>query len=833
VATSAPSRTRDWLASYPADAGAGDLYRGASPAVAARWQAVAAGLASMAQGDPTTLAETTARHIDDLGLTFRIAGDQEERAWPVTPLPLIIGADEWAGVERGLVQRATLFEALAQDIYGPQTLVQQGHLPAAVVAGSPFFARRMLGRSPENGHFIHVYAADLARGPSGQWRVLNDRVRLATGVGYALENRLAMTRTTDALLAQNNVRRLADFFAHLRDGIAADCRRERPRIALLTPGRFNQTYAEQAHLARYLGLPLVEGRDLSVQDDKLYVGTIGGPRRVDAIWRWVNTNALDPMTFDARSQIGVPNVFDAWAAGNLGIANRPGVEVLESPAFNAFMPRLCRVLLGEAPVLPTVATWWCGQQGEASTVAERFERLAIVSAFGQPVEGLAGIAPLPGAGLDPAQRSALLDAMRRRPMDYCGQEVLQLSTTPAVIDGAVVPRPFTLRAFVARTADGSWTVMPGGFARIAAHDALPTSLIGEGDVSADCWIVDEVASAVQAPGLMALEPPVSRGGGILASQAADNLFWFGRYNERAEMTVRVVRAILGSSIEGDVGRAGTIGVRRSLAGLLVDWGAIEEDAAAAPFPTICATALSQGGLPGSVATLIARRQEVGAGLRERFARDVWRVVSRPFPPAGSAIDPLRPEAMRGTADVLIEQFSALAGLASENMIRGHAWRFLELGKRIERALGTCRILSHLMEHGEGLFDADELGMVLDLCDSQIVYRSRYLTGPMRNPVFDLVLLDPDNPRSLTFQVAEIVAHLEHLPRLRDDTMTEQPLREARALLGVLGSATARDMDWLTLVDFGTRLLALSDAISTRYFLQFDSASLVRSSTLLG
>lgn len=836
------SAASHWLDDYPIDAGTGDLYRGASPGVAARWRAVAAGLSALAQGDPAVLSDATARHIDNLGLTFRVAGDEDERAWPVTPLPLIIGADEWSKVESGLVQRANLMERLAQDIYGPQTLVVQGHLPAAVIAGSPFFTRKMLGQRPQNGRFIHVYAVDLAREAKGQWRVLNDRVRLAAGIGYALENRLAMTRTTDAVLADNNVRRLAEFFAAMREGIAASCRRERPRIALLTPGRFNQTYAEQAHLARYLGLPLVEGRDLSVLDDKLYVGTITGPRRVDAVWRWVNTNALDPLTFDAKSQLGVANAFDAWAAGNLEFANWPGVEVLESPAFNAFMPRLCQVLLGEAPILPTVATWWCGQTREATTVVDRFEKLSLVSAFGQPVEGLGdsfGNAgrPVEGGSLDPVQRSALLDAMRRRPMDYCGQEVVQLSTTPALIDGAVVARPFTLRAFVARTADGGWTVMPGGFARITANEALPTSLIGEGDLSADCWIVDEERSAVQAPGVLAAEPRITRGGGILASQAADNLFWFGRYNERAEMTVRIVRAILGSSIEVDAGRAGAVGVRRSLAVLLASWNAIDDDKVDAPFAAICAQALSDSRLSGTVPTLVARRQEVGASLRDRFAHDVWRVVSRPLAPMDierdSHFDAQRPESMLMTADALVEQFSTLAGLASENMVRGHAWRFLELGKRVERALGTCGILSHLMEYGDGLFDADELGMVLDLCDSQIVYRSRYLTGPMRNPVFDLLVLDPDNPRSLMFQAREVVTHLERMPQMGDDTTIEQPLRDARGILGLLGSATALDIDWLTLLDLNKRLQALSDAISLRYFLQMDSSGIRRSSNLLG
>ncbi|MBB4859489.1 putative circularly permuted ATP-grasp superfamily protein/putative alpha-E superfamily protein [Novosphingobium chloroacetimidivorans] len=817
----------NWLDTYPVDATARDLYSGAAPDVAAKWHATVAGLAASAQGDPAALAETTARHIDDLGLTFRIAGDEDERAWPVTPLPLIIGAEEWGEVERGLIQRATLFERLAEDIYGPQTLVAQGHLPAAVIAGSPYFARKMLGRGPGSGHFIHVYAADLARGPKGQWRVLNDRVRLATGIGYALENRLAMTRTTDALLADNHVRRLADFFARLREGIAADCRRERPRIALLTPGRFNQTYAEQAHLARYLGLPLVEGRDLSVQDDKLFVGTIAGPKRVDAVWRWVNTNALDPLTFDAKSQIGVANMFDAWAAEGLEIANWPGVEVLESPAFNAFMPRLCRLLLGEAPILPTVATWWCGQKREAAIVERRFDELALVPAFGQPVEGLDDNGPVQGASLDPERRSALMEALRRRPMDYCAQEVVQLSTTPAVIDGEVVPRPFTLRAFVARTADGGWTVMPGGFARIAEHDARPTSLIGSGDLSADCWIVDAAPSEAQAPGVLAAEPPVSRGGGILASQAADNLFWFGRYNERAELTVRIARAILSGSIEADGSRGGEA-VRRTLANLLFNWAAIDGPVVSQSFPAICAAALSERRLAGGVAALIARRNEVGAGLRERFARDLWRIVSQPLP----LVDAQRPQTMLTTANGLIERFSALAGLASENMIQGHAWRFLELGKRIERALGICRIARHFIYNGGGAWNADELGTLLDLCDSQIVYRSRYLTGAMRNPVFDLVLLDPENPRSLMFQVAEIVEHLRQLPTMRTDNLPEQPLREGRALLGTLSAATAPEMEGVKLGDVESRLLALSDAISVRYFLQFERTDDGSSASLL-
>ena len=817
-----------WLDSYAGGVAGGDLYADAARNVGARWRTVAAGLGALSDGSPAQLQEALTRHAADLGLAFRMAGDEDERAWPLNVMPLVVGAQEWADVERGLVQRATLLERLVADLYGPQRVIKEGHLPAAVVAGSPYFARKMVDRAPEGGHFLHVYAADLARGPRGQWRVLQDRVRIMTGVGYALENRLAMTRTTGNLLADTHARRLADFFTLLRDGMAAACRRERPRIALLTPGRFNQTYPEQAHLARYLGLPLVEGRDLSVVDGRLYIGTIAGPKRVDALWRWISTDALDPLAFDARSQLGVANLFDAWSGkGGSGsgaeLFNRPGAEVIESPAFAAFLPRLCRVLLGEAPLLPNVATWWCGQAAESSTVAAKFDELALVPAFGRPVEGLAGVRPVAGASLDGETRAALLDALWRRPMDYCGQEIVHLSTAPAIIEGRIEPRPFTVRAFLARAADGSWTVMPGGFARLSSSNAMPNSLMGEGDLSADVWIVDDKpTTAVMAASRATGEPPISRGGGILASHAADNLFWFGRYNERAQTMVRIVRAILGSSMESDSSFGSEDKVLACLVGLLVDWEAIAPATAKLAPVKVCAKALTETQLPSGIAALMRHRQQVGLALRERLARDFWRIVSRPMP----SIQVDRPQSMLSSARWLTEHFSALAGLVSENMVRSAAWRFLEIGQRLERAQAICRIGRQLTEieaaaEGKGNSGGEALGVLLDVCDSQIIYRSRYLTVPMANPVRDLVLLDPENPRALVFQVAEVVAHLAALPSTREDNMPEAPLRAARALLGELQSATAAEMTPDRLAVIEDSLLALSDEISSRYFASFD------------
>ncbi len=833
------------MADYLRGCPGADLCRDAPAAVAQKWAAMADGLAALSHDGVGTIHEQVARQIQDLGLTFRVAGDEDERAWPLSPMPLIIGADEWAKVEAGLIQRATLLEALAADIYGSQSLVQEGRLPAAVIAGSRYFARKMVGLKPQGGNYLQVCAFDLARGPNGQWRILGDRLRLSTGIGYALENRLALSRSTGSLLSTINTRRVASFFAALRAGIARNCPRERPRIALLTPGRFNQSYPEQAHLARYLGLPLVEGRDLTVADERLYVRTIAGPRRIDALWRWIDTNALDPLSFDARSAIGVPDLFEAWAHGGLEMANWPGVEVLESRAFAAFMPRLSKILLGESLLLPNVATWWCGQPDEAAQVLARLDQLLVGPAFGQAVEVLPGSAMWPGAALSADQRAALAAAIARRPMDYCGQEIVHLSTTPVFIDAEkgdwrLAARPFTLRAFVARDGNGQWTVMPGGFARLSSSGELLTSLMGAGDLSADVCIVDDVPgtglqnTANFGPSLggsVAPGPAVRRGGGILASQAADNLYWFGRYCERAEATLRILRSILGSSIEADAGAARDAQLRRFLAQLLERWGAIPKDDIDGSLIQICGGALAEHDLPGGVAALVRNMQRVGLSLRDRLARDFWRIARRAPPHFDSAeFDGSGPETIRDAIKELLERFGTLSGLIAENMVRDDAFRFLEMGRRIERALLTCRIVEHLKQSRD---ESDALSLLLDLCDSQIIYRSRYLSGTVRDPVYDLVLLDPDNPRSLIFQLHELHRHIAALPALVDDGMPEAPLRAIRGLLAPLAGLTVDMLDNAALAHVEAQLLNLSDAISKRYFLPMERLDTPLAGNLLG
>lgn len=799
-----------WAQAYLTRAPKGDLFAGASPDMAGHWRTMLDRLAGQAQGDPAVLAGNVARQAIDLGMAFRLTGDQQERPWPLSPIPLLIGAQEWTHIERGLTQRAQLLERIISDVYSTQSLIRTGKLPASVITGSPHYWPVMTGAPPPHGHFVHFYAADLGRGPDGEWRVLADRVRTPVGVGYALENRLALSRATGDLLGALNVRRLAPFLHELRQGLAADCQRSEPRIGMLTPGRFNQSYAEQAHLARYLGLLLVEGDDLIVSDGRLFVRTIQGLKRIDGLWRWMDSRFIDPLAFDAESRIGVPDLFDACARGGLMLANWPGVGVVESRALAAFLPQLAHEVLGAELILPNIATWWCGQDMERAHVMAGIGGLVAGSAFDRDVAGLNGSRFVPGSAMDADQRAALLDAMARRPMDYVGQEVVHLSTTPAIVDGQLTPLPFTLRVFVARDDLGQWRIMPGAFARLAAHGDIRAALMGEGDLSADMCVID--GQPVPPDTLLgsSTTPAIRRVGGMLPAKAADNLYWLGRYIERAEMTLRLIRAIVGGSIEADLGPAlGSPTISRLMAQLAL-WDATAD--ATGQVGPLCAQALDDMVQPGSVRALMAAVASIGEGLRDRLAVDYWRLVRLPLPDFDSAVT----ETLLEACSRMIDRISALSGLAAENMGRTEGWRFHDMGRRMERAVNGCRLA--MLLGGDGA-SADDLTMLLDLNDSQISYRTRYLTGPALAPVRDLVVLEPQNPRSIAYQVQRLAEHVAALPMLHADGMPEEPQRLAGALAARLAPLTGNVLTVADLADAERRLLDLSDAIGQRYFLQ--------------
>ena len=802
----AATHARRWIDDYCAHAGVGgDALCGGDRHA---WTAMFEELAALVGDDLGHARERVQRHAADIGTGFRIIGEADERPWPLSPVPLLIDSDEWRAIERGVRQRADLFETILADLYGPAKLVERGLVPAALVTGSPFFLRPLVGLAPPGGHHLHFVAMDLGRGPTGEWRVLADHLRAPTGAGYALENRLAVNRTLSGLQTRLNVARHAPFFAAFRDGLAAACRRADPRIGLLTPGRYNPSYPEQAHLARYLGLLLVEGADLAALEDKVYVRTIGGLKRIDALWRRLDPRFLDPLAFDSHSQIGVPGLIDAYAAGNVLLANGPGVGLLEAPAWNAFLPQLSARLTGAGLSLPNIATWWCGGPSERARVEEDLTNLILAPAFGVAPLGLPDGAAAAGSELTPTQRTALLADLARRPQDYVGQEIVRLSTMPVVAGDTLVARPFTLRVFAARGPDGRWTVLPGGFARIGEHPDPRAAVMGEGVWSADVVVHgrDPVAPVSLLPASDTHQ--VRRNPGTLPSRVADNLFWLGRYLERGEALLAIIRVMLGNSIDADSGAAlgpDTVG---RLVGMIAAAGAAPAPGSMkrADLTQMARTAMESADWD-SIAEINRHARRIGEGSRDRLSADMVRLLDAPFPTHRGMLD---------RAGSLQRRYVAIAGLSAEHMSRTAAWRFHDLGRRIERAGAITRATRTFGMAGASL---DDLSTLLDLADSQISYRQRYLTGIARVPVVDLVALDPGNPRALAFQVARIVEHLAALPVLDDGGMAEEQQAEALELQAMVATARAERLDVGTLGAIERRLAHLSDAIARRYFLQ--------------
>ncbi|WP_419807449.1 circularly permuted type 2 ATP-grasp protein [Sphingomonas sp.] len=804
----AADHARRWLAGYRG--GEDDVLASSSDPA---WTAMFEELAAVASDDLAHARERVRRHAADIGVGFRITGEPDERPWPVSPVPLLIAADEWDMIAAGVAQRAGLLEAVLADLYGAQRLVADGRVPAALVAGSPAFSRVAVNLLPESGRHLHVVAFDLARGPDGEWRVLADHLRAPAGAGFALENRLAVSRTLGGLQDRLNVRRHAPFFAALRAGLAAMCRRADPRIGLLTPGRYSPSYAEQAHLARYLGLLLVEGADLAALDGQLYVRTIGGLKRIDALWRRIDARLLDPLAFDTHSQIGVPGLIDAWAAGNVVLSNAPGAGVLEPRAWAAFLPGLAEELTGEPLRLHNIATWWCGQDRERTRVERDLNRLVIAPAFTASPLGLPDGRPVAGAELTGVARAALLEDMTRRPQDYVGQEMVRLSTMPVVIGDMLEARPFTLRVFAARGPDDRWTVLPGGFARIGAAADARALALGEGS-----WSADVVVHGPEPQSPESLLPPpdtlqIRRNPGTLPSRVADNFFWLGRYLERGEALLGAIRLLLGHSIDADGGAALAPATVGRLVGLIVGAGA-------APHPpglsraqlTAFTRAAMEDEAGASIAWINAQARAIGAGARDRLSSDVIRLLDAPFPRAPGLLD---------RAGSLQRRYAALSGLAAEHMVRTDSWRFLDLGRRIERGMGMARATRLFgMAPGAGAgASSDDLSTLLDLADSQITYRQRYPTGLARVPVVDLVALDGNNPRSLAYQVRCATERLRELPVLTDDGMAEPQQVVAIALAATLATATAARLDADVLGDVERRLGTLSEEVARRYFLQ--------------
>ncbi|MEI4484589.1 circularly permuted type 2 ATP-grasp protein [Frigidibacter sp. MR17.14] len=674
------------------------------------------------------------QYLRDAGVFYRLysEADSAERAWPLSHVPVIVHEKEWNGIAAGLAQRAELLEKVIADLYGPASLVSDGHLPPQLVAQNPEWLRPLVGVRPHGGHFLNIVAFDIGRSPDGSWFVMGDRTQAPSGAGFALENRMATGRVFSDFFATANVERLAAFFRAFRDSLNGLRRNDATRVGILTPGPMNDTYYEHTYIARYLGFLLLEGEDLAVQDGQVMVRTVAGLKPIDVLWRRLDARFADPLELNGASRIGTPGLVGAVRAGHVSVVNALGSGLIESRAFLAFLPRICEVLMGEPLKMPNIATWWCGQKTERDFVLENTDRLLVGRA-------LTNRLPFETDPSEEVARKAPRPWIEEQGAELVGQEAVTLSTTPAWVDGHLAPMPMLLRAFAVRTPEG-WQVMPGGYARIGKTREASAIAMQRGGAVADVWVVSDrpVAPDTNIP---QPEVFVRSGMGVLPSRAADNLYWLGRYVERVETAVRLLRAWhLRIAEPGSTDRPLMRRLSEHLKGQGFDPGQ--------PFAD-------------RLAERVAAARGCANKVRDRFSTDGYFALGD----LAEAAARMRGRDLTGDDAVrelsgFLRQIGGFSGLVHENMYRFTGWRFLTIGRALERANSMAWLLSTFADPGgpEGALD-----LAVEVGDSVMTHRRRYTVATSRSTVIDLLALDARNPRSVLFQFSEMKAQVAELP----------------------------------------------------------------------
>lgn len=756
--------------------------------------------------DPAEIPQRFERgnqYLRDAGVYYRQYSNDAlaEREWPLSHIPVVLHESEWAGICDGLRQRADLLEAVMADLYGPARLVAEGHLPPELIAGNRHWLRPMVGVQPRGGHFLHFLAFEIGRSPDGSWFVLGDRTQAPSGAGFALENRMATGRIFPESFPRDHIHKLAVFFNEFRSALEALAGRGESgprRAAILTPGPANDSYYEHTYIARYLGLSLLEGEDLLVQNGQAMVRTIEGPQPLGALWRRMDAGFVDPLELTPDSQIGTPGLMEAVRLGNLAMVNALGAGVLETRALMAFLPQISQVLTGAPLAMPNIATWWCGAAAERAHVRANAAQMMIGPAMAVNLPFDLDAATALGGQFRSGAETSIADWLEAEGGALVGQEAVMLSTTPAwredgVGTGSVRPCPMTVRVFAARTAQG-WQFMKGGYARIGAEGDATALGMQRGGAVADVWIVSDrpvppVTLAPRPEGKFRRTIP-----GTLPARAADNLYWLGRYVERCEDAIRIIRAYhlrLAATGSAEDPRLERLGAFLAVHGFDI----------AQPVPEALLQRLDAA-------------RACASKVRDRFSTDGWLALKDLAKTAHQMVQTARPGDDTARAmGVLLRKITGFSGLVHENMYRFEGWRFLSLGRALERADALAALLIQFTDE-----DAPEgsLDLAVEVADSVITHQRRYRVRTNRDTVLDLLVLDANNPRAILFLLNGLKDLLDALPEAE---VAGRPGEVLRALLPLRSQLSVIDPDAVTpemLQRIRADLFHLSDLVSQKY-----------------
>jgi uncharacterized circularly permuted ATP-grasp superfamily protein/uncharacterized alpha-E superfamily protein len=782
-----------------------------------------------------------ARQLRENGAAYNIHGDPQGRMrpWQLDIVPLILGRDAWQQIEAGLAQRARLMDLLLRDLYGPATLIGEGLIPAALIFSHDGFLRPCRDVANAASRQLICYAADLARDADGGFRVIGDHTQMPRGIGHALENRTVMANVNAPLLRVCKVQRLSSFFRRFRDELTARAprRKDQPRIAIYATDPRQRDYFEQAYLGGYLNYPVVQGEDLTVRGGRVWLKTLYGLKQVDTLLRLRSDRSCDPLELDPTADGGLAGLLEAVRREQVITTNPLGSGVLENPGLMAYLPAIARRLLGEELLLPQLDAWWCGDDAQRRHVLEHLPRLVI-----KPLNPQGAPASIPGFRLSKAQCDEWRARIARDPHLYAAQARLIPATAPALMETRFQPLPTAMRAFAIATGEDAHEVMPGGIARCRSARAAEGPPEGEegGDILKDIWMIADrpqrhVSLWLQSSPIgQALQRQTE-----LPSRTAENLFWVGRYAERAELLARLLRTFLQQIENAEV--LGDEGAQQSLAGMLdtiwqmahvaappADPAPAEADQYRAAIAALIRDQKQTTGLMASLGYLFNAAQ----AERERWSSDTWRILNdlKELHQSLGRLSGAQRQ-MRPTLDRLVTSLLAFSGLCQESMSRELGWVLLDCGRRLERGLMLGALIRHTLA-GDGGRPADTLLMesVLLTTENIITYRRRYRSYMALNTVLDLLLMDDKNPRSLIFQLDRLQAHIGELPRERGNYRVRE---EERLALEAVSRIRLSDMDALCQVDADTGALAhletlldhirrllekASDAISHAYFI---------------
>ncbi len=709
-----------------------------------------------------------ARQVRDNGITYNVYADENgpQRPWSLDLFPLIVNATDWQHIEDGVLQRVRLLEHVMADVYGAQELLARGLLPPALVQGHPGYLRAMHGIEPVGGRYLHIAAFDLARGPDGNWWLVGQRTQAPSGLGYLLENRLAISAQFASAFDKLKVQRLATTYRALMDSLRAmSPMGADAHLALLTPGPYNETYFEHAYLARYLGLTLVEGSDLLVRDEHLYLKTLKGLVPVHGILKRVDDEYMDPLELRADSTLGVPGLLQAIRAGNVLVANAPGSAFLESPALLGFLPALSRHVFNEELCLPALPTWWCGERSAMLDALAELHEHTIKPTYPGSTSHASFDAVL-GARQSPQALDEWAGRIVRHPEEHTVQAYIPFSQMPTwqntidnadPVQGSLRERSVMLRVFAVSDGAQGWRVLPGGLARVASSGQEVTSM-QRGGSSADVWALtqgDVDHSTLLQPHLTP-ESLLQRKR-LVTSQAAENLFWLGRYTERTENAIRLARLTLDCLHGDDPSNAPLLTWlgHMAVANTLVLPGVPTPQQAPRVFERALIDSLGSTQGATSVGYYLRALKMSASSVRERLSQEHWRIITRAeealfsrFAAHRQRVDGPTQQALQILKDTS-DHMAAITGAQTDRMTRDDGWRLLSIGRHIERLAFLSSALSQALNCGSLTTDSGFDAMI-ELFDNAITFHAQFQQSRDMAALVDLLVIDRDNPRSISW-----------------------------------------------------------------------------------